>query len=225
MKNEPQSKSKSWNWNAIKDQEWEEPAREVYPVVNRWKLKGYKKVLDLGCGVGRHSILLAENGFDVYACDLSQQGIDRLNKIIDKSKLKIKTEVSDMLDIPYDLEYFDAVIAFRSIYHTDDEGIKRTINNINRVLKIGGEALVTFNSKNSWSFKNSDNFISANSIMKTSGHESGIPHFYADKKDIEGLLKNFEIEKFWYTEEYLPNDIYTAHYFTLIRKINEFKPE
>lgn len=216
------SRSKSWDWDYINDPEWEEPAQEIYPIIKRWRSKGYKKILDLGCGVGRHSILLAENGFDVYACDLSQQGIDRLNKIIDKNKLKIKTEVSNMLDIPYDSECFDAVVAFRSIYHTDDEGIKRTINNINEVLKTGGEALITFNSKNSWSFKNSDNFVSANSIMKTSGQESGIPHFYADKKDIEDLLKNFEIKKFWYTEEYLPNDIYIAHYFTLIKKTHAF---
>jgi ubiquinone/menaquinone biosynthesis C-methylase UbiE len=97
------------------------------------------------------------------------------------------------------------------------------LDNINRVLKVGGEALVTFNSKNSWSFKNSDNFISDNTIMKTSGQESGIPHFYANKEDIEGLLKNFEIEKLWYTEEYFQNDMHTSHYFTLIKKIHAFE--
>lgn len=218
-----QIKSKSWNWNDIKDPEWKEPAQEVYPIINRWKSKGYKKILDLGCGVGRHSILFAENGFDVYACDLSQKGIDQLNKIIDKNKLKITTAISDMLDVPYDPEQFDAIIAFRSIYHTDDKGVKRVLDNINRVLKVGGEALVTFNSKNSWSFKNSDNFISDNTIMKTFGQESGIPHFYANKEDIEGLLKNFEIEKLWYTEEYFQNDMHTSHYFTLIKKIHAFE--
>lgn len=215
--------SKSWDWDNIHDPEWEEPAEEIYSILKRWKLKKYKKVLDLGCGVGRHSILLAENGFDVYACDLSKQGIDRLNKTIDKNKLKITTKISDMLDLPYDSEWFDAIIAFRSIYHTDDRGIKKTIGNINRILKIGGEAFVTFNSKNSWSFKNSDNLISNNTIIKISGQESGIPHFYADKKDIEGLLKNFEVERFWYTERYRPNNMYTAHYFTLIKKTHVFK--
>ena len=36
-------KSKSWNWNDIKDPEWKESAQEVYPIINRWKPKGYKK--------------------------------------------------------------------------------------------------------------------------------------------------------------------------------------
>lgn len=210
--------SKSWNWDIISDQEWQEPAHEIYSVIDKWKQKGYKKVLDLGCGIGRHSILLAKNGFDVYACDLSEQGIDKLNKIVEKEKLSITTTISDMLNIPYDPEFFDAVVAFRSIYHTDDEGIKNTINNINKVLKIGGEALITFNSKNSWSFKNAENFISDNTIMKNSGQESGIPHFYADKKDIEKLLADFDIKKFWYTEEYWPDDLYTAHYFVIVEK-------
>jgi SAM-dependent methyltransferase len=33
-------------------------------------------VLDLGCGVGRHALLLAEHGFDVEAIDGSLAGLD-----------------------------------------------------------------------------------------------------------------------------------------------------
>jgi 2-polyprenyl-3-methyl-5-hydroxy-6-metoxy-1,4-benzoquinol methylase len=29
------------------------------------------KVLDVGCGAGRHSLFLAGEGFDTYACDIS----------------------------------------------------------------------------------------------------------------------------------------------------------
>jgi len=57
------SKAWSWNWDASVAPWWEEPAAEVYPLVTRWTKAGFKKFLDLGCGIGRHSIMFADNGF------------------------------------------------------------------------------------------------------------------------------------------------------------------
>ncbi|WP_291652757.1 methyltransferase domain-containing protein [Clostridium sp.] len=36
----------------------------------------YKKVLDLGCGTGRHSIYLIEEGFEVTACDIYEKTVE-----------------------------------------------------------------------------------------------------------------------------------------------------
>lgn len=74
-------KSKAWNWNIASAPWWEEPAPEIYPLLQRWQKAGLNKILDLGCGIGRHAILFAENGFKVDACDLSQDGIEKLNKL------------------------------------------------------------------------------------------------------------------------------------------------
>jgi tellurite methyltransferase len=41
------------------------------------KVKG-KKALDIACGIGRNSIYLASNGFDVLALDISQVALDAL---------------------------------------------------------------------------------------------------------------------------------------------------
>ena len=58
--------SKEWNWELNKQNVWLNPSVESYYYVNTWKEKGFKKILDLGCGLGRHSILFAKNNFDVY---------------------------------------------------------------------------------------------------------------------------------------------------------------
>ena len=211
-------KSKAWNWNVADEPQWNEPAGEVYPLLSRWKKQGFKKLLDLGCGTGRHSILFAQNGFDVEAFDLGKEGLDKLeafNKIL---KLPITTKLGDMIDLPYKDGEFDCLIAFHAIYHQDDDGIKKVINEIKRVLKSGGEAFITFNSQNSSSYNSPDTTkITRNTIIKNRGYEEGIPHFMANKNDVENLLEDFEILEFSYREDYHP-DLTGAHYFVLAKK-------
>ena len=120
-------KSKAWNWNIAFAPWWEEPATEVYSLLKRWQKQSFKKILDLGCGIGRHAVLFSENGFEVNACDLSKEGIEKLNKLIKAHNLSITTEISDMLSLPYNNKSFDGLVAFHTIYHTDDIGIKKTI--------------------------------------------------------------------------------------------------
>lgn len=43
---------------------WKHPAIESYYLINRWKEQGKKDFLDLGCEIGRHSILFARNSFN-----------------------------------------------------------------------------------------------------------------------------------------------------------------
>ncbi|OGM13042.1 hypothetical protein A3A76_01870 [Candidatus Woesebacteria bacterium RIFCSPLOWO2_01_FULL_39_23] len=213
------SKAWSWNWDATVAPWWEEPAPEVYPLLTKWSKAGFKKLLDLGCGIGRHAVLFASNGFDVDAFDLSEEGVKKLEKLSQSKYLSIKSKIGDMLSLPYKDSSFDCIIAYHVIYHADDEGIKKAISEIERVLKKNGEAYLTFNTQNSTSFKDPDNkHITRNTIVKEKGHEAGIPHFYSTKQDVENLLKDFKILEFTYKEEYYPN--YTGtHYFVLVKKV------
>lgn len=211
-------KSKAWNWNIASAPWWEEPACEVYPLLNRWRKQGFKRVLDLGCGIGRHSILFAKSGFKVDATDFSQDGIEKLSKLAKREELNIVTKVADMISLPYEDNSFDCLVAFHAIYHTDDTGIEKAISEIERVLKTGGESFITFNSKGSSSYRDPANeHLTENTIVKTKGHEAGVPHYYANKSDVEELLKAFEIIEFSYKEEYYP-DYTGTHYFVLVKK-------
>jgi len=217
MKSITKSKAWSWNWDSSVAPWWEEPAAEAYPLLTRWSKKRFKKILDLGCGIGRHSILFASNDFEVDAFDLSEEGIKKIEKLASQENLPIKINVGDMLSLPYKNNSFDCLIGYHVVYHADDNGIRKAISEIKRVLKKDGEAYITFNSQNSTSFKDSDNkHITQNTIIKEKGHEAGIPHFYSTKNDVENLLKDFKVVEFTYKEEYY-SDYIGAHYFVLVK--------
>jgi len=45
------------------------PLPEVVATAERLTAEGRKRVLDIGCGLGRHAVYLAERGFEVTATD------------------------------------------------------------------------------------------------------------------------------------------------------------
>ena len=187
--------SDSWDWDLAKNRDyWLDPSLESYYYVEKWKREGRIRVLDLGCGLGRHSLLFARNGFEVTAIDASAKAIAFLTEESERQGLDIRCDVGDMHDLPYDGDSFDCVFAYLCISHTDTSRVGRIFEGIRRVLKEGGAVFMTLCSKDTWSFTSSGYpRIDDNSLVKTEGAEAGLPHFYVDREDIEQLMEGFEL--------------------------------
>lgn len=195
-------KSKEWNWSVVTDSYWNEPSGDVYYYVNMWKRKNLNRFLDLGCGLGRHSILFAENEFDTYSIDLSQYAIEALDKKACELGLNIKTTVGDIHNLPFEANMFDCLLAYHSISHTDTKGIKVIIGEINRVLKDDGEFFITLCSKNGYAFSDKPYpRIDENTILKTEEPELNVPHFYTDLNGVRDLFKDFELKSIRHIED------------------------
>lgn len=205
--------STAWKWNDIHEERWSRPAHDMYYFAYFWKKEGRQRILDLGCGIGRHSIFFAEEGFQVDAMDLSAEGIARVEAVAKERNLPITTTVGDMVSLPFAADSFDALIAFHSIYHTDRNGIERVMAEIHRVLKPGGEVFMTLNSKNNPSFTNPTNkIIDAHTIVKTEGVEAGIPHYYVDEAEVRRLVAGFELIRLHEVQE-LTDAHHSFHYY------------
>lgn len=79
--------SKGWNWKIIKDNQaeiWKNPSIESYYLLNRWRAQEKKEFLDLGCGLGRHSILFGKNDFNVNCFDISEMQLIELKNGLKK---------------------------------------------------------------------------------------------------------------------------------------------
>lgn len=189
--------SKGWEWEKANQSPWLKPADDVYYLANKWSELGFKKVLDLGAGLGRHSIFFAQHGFNVSSIDISDYGINHLKEWAVKENLDIDSRVGDMVSLPYDDNSFDCVFVYHAISHADTEGIKKVISEIERVLKQGGEIFTSVCSKESWDFSKSGfPKIDENTVInKEEGPENNVPHFYADREDIISLFSNFHIER------------------------------
>ena len=215
--------SKGWDWSKVDKSRWTKASDEFLPVALRWKELNKQTVLDIGCGRGRHSIFLAELGFDVTATDISPEGIEQLDEEAKRRKLehKIHTLVCDMLDLPFKNDSFDCVLGFLSITHTDYAGLKKLICKITNMLKKSGRMYVTFNSKNSPAFREKSNVkIDGYTIIKKTGLEKDIPHTYLDYDDIIQLMADYKILKVQQIQDYYENHSAGIHFFVEAEKNN-----
>src|SRR4029077_16209792 len=55
--------------------DWLDPELDVIALLPELKARGARTALDLGCGVGRHALFLAEHGLAVEALDGSAAGL------------------------------------------------------------------------------------------------------------------------------------------------------
>ena len=189
-------KSIGWDWENADKATWLKPTEDSYYLANKWNEKGYKHILDLGTGLGRHAIYFSQQGFDVSAIDISEYGIEHLKTWGASENLNISATTGDMLFLPYADKSFDCIFAYHVIAHTDTNGLKIIISEIERVLKVGGEIFLSFCSKESPEFIDEKvHKIDENTLICQTEPEIGIPHVYVDLSDILQLLANFNIEK------------------------------
>ncbi len=214
--------SVSWNWAAVDERAmWEEPAEESYYLARRWKRDGRRRALDLGCGLGRHSLLLARAGLAVDAYDLSPDAVRELEGRARAEGLDVTVRRGDMLTLPYPDGAFDCLLAFHVIYHCDRPGLERVMSEIRRVLAPGGELFVTLNSTASPQLRDPRfRRVAPNVVVKTEGAEAGVPHIYLTEGDVRQLMEGLTLALFHHKEEIGP-DWRAAHYFVLAGKPRE----
>ncbi len=217
--------SKGWDWKIVKEEYadyWKTPSIESYYLLHRWHDAGFREFLDLGCGLGRHSILFGEYGFKVKAFDISEDAINHTKEWAESRDLSLDYKVGDMLSLPYEDESIDCVLCRNVISHSDTAGVKRAISEIKRVLKRGGECYMTLGSKAANGFKQDWPFVDENTKLRLKeGPEYMVPHFYADFELIQRLFSEFEIVYVSHIEDFYEKDGATHssfHYHVLVKK-------
>lgn len=178
--------------------------------------------LDVGCGSGKYSILLARMGYRVYGVDVSEKMIERAyanatNNNLSKSKEKrdwinfsIKFLTKDVRDLNFPLK-FDVIVAFGSFLNHVNEW-ERIIKLFNKVLKPNGHLLMSI-----------DNVYGIDNFLPTI-HRSTLKDLFVDRiLDLLDFLKSAIRIKTIRQEAYWP--IYVQNRNFLLRLYYRSIPE
>ncbi len=126
---------------ALRRKELESPKLLLWQQEIEEKLKGREKgrVLDVGCGGGFFSILLAKAGYDVVGIDLSPAMVNEATRLAKDMGASAKFSVMDAEALDFDEGTFDVVIARNVTWNLPHPA--KAYEEWLRVLKKGGVLL------------------------------------------------------------------------------------
>ncbi len=105
------------------------------------ELAAGKDVLDLACGEGYGSELLARTARSVLGVDISQEAVDHAAQTYARAHLSFQQGSADAIPAPDDA--FDLVVSFETIEHVPEEVQQAFLREVRRVLRPGGVFLVS----------------------------------------------------------------------------------
>lgn len=107
------------------------------------------RVIDVGCGAGRHAFEAYRRGADVVAFDQDEAELDNVERMFVEidisgeapSGAAARTMGGDALDLPFPDAAFDCVIASEILEHVPED--EKVIWELSRIVKPGGTVAVT----------------------------------------------------------------------------------
>ena len=130
----------------VEEERYDRYAPWMKPVMGFDRYPG-KRVLEVGFGLGTDHVSFARGGASCFGIDLTPAHIAATRLRLQLEGFPVRLSRSDAENLPFASESFDLVYSFGVLHHTP--GTSRAVEEIHRVLKRGGEAIVALYHRNS----------------------------------------------------------------------------
>jgi tellurite methyltransferase len=114
-----------------------EPSRMCLKVLEIMPPVRPLKLLDIGCGEGKDAVFFARCGYEVSAFDISGAGLDKLKRLADSSRVRVKAFKADIQDFRLE-EKFDILYSSGVLHYIKAELRDEILNNYKSHVNKGG---------------------------------------------------------------------------------------
>jgi 2-polyprenyl-3-methyl-5-hydroxy-6-metoxy-1,4-benzoquinol methylase len=169
-----------------------------------------KRILDIGCGTGRHSIELAKRGYIVTGVDLSESQLQCAREKASKAGVRIQFERHDARDLKFNHEFDVALILCEGgfpLMETDEMNFA-ILSGAARALKSGGTFIVTTLNAFYPLTHSLEEFMNASIVEGASSEHAFDRMTLRDTSTFEGTDDNGQIRTLHCNERYyMPSEI------------------
>lgn len=127
------------------DKDYKAESNFLESIFSKYSNKPIKTILDLGCGTGGHSLILAEKGYKITGVDISEEMLEIGKKKAGERKLNMEFIQGDIRNIELNHK-FDAVISMFAVmsYQTTNEDLISAFKTASKHLKKNGLFIFDF---------------------------------------------------------------------------------
>lgn len=180
---------------------WKEydPTNLVKRVFEKGVVKPGQKALDLGCGFGRNANFLQSKGVEVVGVNISKSELEIARDKAKEVGLQTTFVEASATDLPMANESMDVVIDSGCTHMLDQEQQKKAIEQIKRVLKVGGYVVYFGFSKDHPASVNNTRismYRNLEDIIKQFGEDyEVVSNETVEWKPLAGEQANFDVHK------------------------------
>ena len=145
------------------------------------------RILDIGCGTGRHAIELALRGYDVTAVDLSESMLNKANQNAEKYGANVNFMAADARILPFKDEFHLVIMICEGAFplmETDEMNFQILKNAANALKKDGKLIFTTLNGLYPL-FHSVKDFINSNSSSQINNENTFDLMTFRDKYQLE----------------------------------------
>jgi len=172
------------------------------------KKRKVKRILDVGCGNGRHLIYMAKKGFNLFGIDISQKSLQILQDWLNREGLQAKLKKASVTQIPYPDEYFDVVVCLGILDHILIKDAQKGIQEIERTLVSKGILFLGLRSDRDTECGQGKE-IEEKTFLLPGDVEGNLPQHFFSLNEIKNLLVNFKITDLECRERLMGRDLST----------------
>ncbi|CEG58359.1 class I SAM-dependent methyltransferase [Legionella fallonii] len=170
-----------------------------YPNLNFLKPVPGNKILDVGFGDGRNTVLLCDIGLDVSGIEITSGIVEQTQERLAIMGHSPDLRVGRNSSIPFENAKFDYILACHCCYYCDEnQTLLDNLNEYSRVLKKDGYLIASVANKSSYIFDNAQELDDGTLIVAQDPYSNRNGYrlqAFSNKKDIETyfspLFKNF----------------------------------
>jgi tellurite methyltransferase len=184
---------------------WEQPAPDVVEFVSSASARHFRDVLDLGCGIGRHTGLLLDAGWQVTAVDSSSEALMVLERNFGSFRDQLTVVRASYDEDVFAANSFDFVLAYNVIYHGVRDTMGRAMQLVRQWLRPGGLFFFTCPTRRDGKYRDGI-CVGPHTFRPTNSVHPGDVHYFADERNLNELLRGFEVETSTLNEHYWDNE-------------------
>ena len=172
---------------------FKEPYKKVIALHHEMRRRGIERVLDLGCGAGRHTVYLSQKGFEVYALDISLEGVELTIQWLADNDLHADLHLAEITALPFPDCFFDVILSVSVLHHNTMSTIQSAIAEIKRVLRTGGLFFASECAKGDYQDGRGEKVENGTFLAPEDADQPGVPHHFFSEHEIGFLLQDFQV--------------------------------